>query len=567
MKTLILAMLLLPLSSFAGKYKTEGNCGGFPRVDVKTAPGICLGLVYEENTSTAQSPKKLRWAAEIGPGKILVTDLVGWGEQTGAIYLLNLKESTPRRLQPFFSQETLAGLPAGDLRREIIHQPNQISRGPEGKIYVGTSSAIMRFDPGHENPLNTFETVITGLPDSGLHYLKSFTFDGEGNIFLNVGSESNVCQNFTKFGSSDPVNNPANHQQKQFNQCPEGEDTLTGRAQIRKYFRKPDGSYSADFIVYARGLRNSIALVWDPASRSLLQGENSRDAISKFAPGLSNSDAPRDELNIVAQGQHYGWPYCYSDNLNSPEWFNIDCSGFAKPQILLPAHSAPLGFFVYQGKMLPPWYKGRLIGSLHGYESGGHRIVTFKKDQSGLPTSRPLSLVYDWEERGEQGKGKPVGLTEMQDGSILIVEDDPQNAVLRLFFDKTQGPGTPVYEIDNPRPIDDELSPGQEEIRKKRMNQKMFDGNVPPFTRFEDKVIDKTCYACHQTAGAPGVRLLRYDDEGNEKRIRDAGLVQVILKALKGEQGVPAMPPTGWDSLADQQEAITLLEEWLKSVK
>ncbi len=555
------------ITAKAAKYETSGDCGGFPKANVKTAPGFCLGVVYEPNQNSI-IPQKIRWAVELNKNSYLISDIVSFGGQNGFIYRLDInpdKSPTEQNLTILFSEEKFSHFSPTDQRRKFFYQPNQILKWKDNKIYVGTTTAIFRFDPYSSNPVETLELIIDNIPYGGLHSLKSLTFDNEGNIYVNVGSDSNVCQNFTKFADTNEKNNPLNHKQKQFDNCPEAEDQLKGRGQIRKYLRKSDSSYSKDFIVYAKGLRNSIALVWDPIQNFLIQGENSRDAITKFASELSNSNSPEDELNIIFEGNHYGWPYCYSSQLHSPEWTNVDCTkDFTPAQILLPTHSAPLSFIIYQGSMFPEHYKGKLIGSLHGYESKGHRIVTFDNDNNGKPVGTPLSLVYDWEYKGTQGKGKPVGLTELKDGSVLIVEDDPQNSIVRLFYDRSKNQdGKPIDEINLPPPVDNELSLEQEEIRRNRLNQKTFDGNLPPFIEFEIKVIDKYCYVCHQTAGAPGIRFLRYDDEGNLSRIVKEQKAQLILNSLKGTDGTIPMPMSGWESEEEKESAIKIFQTWI----
>ncbi|MGZ3788650.1 MAG: PQQ-dependent sugar dehydrogenase, partial [Bacteriovorax sp.] len=456
MKFILSILSLVPMVAFGSTYKIVGDCGGYPKVDVKTAPGFCMGLVYDDSTRQSPGLKKFRWSAQVSDNLLVLSDLSSWGSLEGKIYTLDFKNKNAK-LNVLFSKDSFDNN-SSDERKEIIHAPNQLLVGPDKLVYVGTANAIIRFNPLAAIPKDTIEVVISKIPGGGLHSLKSFAFDDGGNIFVNVGSDSNVCQNFTRFADA---NNPQNPTQKQFDYCPEVENDVGGRAQIRKYERLPNGSYSTDFEIFARGLRNSIALAWDSSTQKLYQGENSRDAISKFSK-YSNADFPNDELNIIAEGKHYGWPYCFGNNTNSPEWDNIDCSKYEMPKLLLPPHSAPLGLMVYKGSMFPSWYRGRLLSSLHGYEAAGHRIVAFEKDANGLPTGVPLSLVYEWEPKGEQEKGKPVGLTELNDGSVLIVEDDPQNKILRLFYDPNAGNGKAVREIDSPRPEDDLLSPAQE---------------------------------------------------------------------------------------------------------
>lgn len=50
--------------------------------------------------------------------------------------------------------------------------------------------------------------------------------------------------------------------------------------------------------------------------------------------------------------------------------------------------------------------------ALHGFEARGHRIVTFLRNDDGLPVGKPLSIVYGWDANGTQGLGNPVGLAE-----------------------------------------------------------------------------------------------------------------------------------------------------------
>ncbi len=43
-------------------------------------------------------------------------------------------------------------------------------------------------------PEDSLEIVISNIPKQGLHPLKAFAFDDQGNLFVNVGSATNVCQ-------------------------------------------------------------------------------------------------------------------------------------------------------------------------------------------------------------------------------------------------------------------------------------------------------------------------------------------------------------------------------------
>lgn len=527
-------------SNTGSQYNIIGDCDGLPRVDVKTAPGFCLGQVFD-----GVGLRKPRTAAEINEKQIVLTDMGSWNPYDGKIFMVNF-ENKNSILTEIFSKKSFLDLK--DPRREIINLPHQITKHTDGLYYVGTSTAILRFDPLASNPIDTIEILISNLPHEGLHPLKSFVFDDNNGIFVNVGAATNVC-NKSVFKKN----------------CEEAENVEIGQGQIRRYQIATDGSISPKFEVYAKGLRNSVALVWDSEKKLLIQGENSRDAISKSSSQLDEATLPHDEINIVEKGKHYGWPYCYDKNLNSPEWKNIKCETYQKPYLLLPAHSAPLSFHIYQGDLFPNWYKGRVLTTLHGYESFGHRIVTFKRDDKGLPTGVPQSIVYGWNAKGEQKFGSPVGITELSDGSLIVVEDNSQK-VLRLSYNQIRGDGVAVQEIDKASKQIDIERANLEEARRLKLAKKIAEGNNRPFTLFQNKVIDKTCFSCHGGENAPGIQLLRYDDEGNEQRIAKANKARELYSMVSGESGFPPMPPQGFSSAAEAQEATNLLKLWLEQI-
>ncbi|MBC7427919.1 MAG: PQQ-dependent sugar dehydrogenase, partial [Bacteriovorax sp.] len=458
-------------------YNIVGDCNGYPMIDVKTAPGFCVGQVY-----AGEGLRKPRMAAPINSNLAVITDQGSWEPYDGKIFLLSF-ENGSSAIKELFNNKSFS---AKDPKREIINKPHQVTRHTDGFFYVGTTTALLRFNPLAENPGDTIETLVDDLPAEGLHPLKSFVFDNEGSVYINVGAATNVCHKNSLggiFGNRKKT-------------CDEGEDLQIGQAQVRRYKKTADGKFSKTFEIYAKGLRNSVAMVWDLKNKVIIQGENSRDAIDKMDLKLKGSDFPHDEVNILAKNNHYGWPYCYDNNEISPEWKNVNCSSYQRPYMFLPAHSAPLTFTYYQGAMFPEWYKGRLLAALHGFEPKGHRIVAFKRDQAGLPTGVPQSVVYGWENKGEQKFGSPVSLTELPDGSMLIVEDSNRK-VLRLFYDPALGDGTPVQEIEDAKIEVDPNRANDEETRKLKLLKKIAAGNAPAFTMFQSKVIDKTCYMCH----------------------------------------------------------------------
>ncbi len=430
------AVLLVALAcSAAGRVPySAGNdtCDGWPRAPIGMAPGLCAGIVVAPPGNFGSRVLKFpRLLLPLSGGTDwLVTDLVGWGTRSGKVVRLTAIAGQPVQLKPL-----LTGL----------NMPHGLARGPDGKIYVGEMSRIFRFDPDAADPQSTIAPVVTNLPDNRLHDdrhpLTFFIFDGNGDLLVDVGAPSDRCDkdgkpNGTKF-------------------CLESE-AGDKRAVVRRYAYLGDGKWANGFTVFARGLRNSLALVRHP-SGTLLQAENGMD--------FADPGSPFEKLNVLRDGAHYGWPYCYDMDQPAPAWAAsgaMDCasSDYTKPARLLPPHAAPLSMLYYDGAMFPR-LRGRLLMTWHGYQPAGARIAAFAVDRRGIPllqpharyaayaadgepvtktypgpASEPLLLTPDWNEKtGLRPKGAPVGLAVAEDGAIWVAED--KNAtILRIARDR-----------------------------------------------------------------------------------------------------------------------------------
>ncbi|MEI9886835.1 MAG: PQQ-dependent sugar dehydrogenase [Rhizomicrobium sp.] len=273
--------------------------------------------------------------------------------------------------------------------------------------------------------------------------LSFFIFDANGDLLVNVGAPSDQCATHGKpNGTTACVES-------------EGDEKTAG---VRRYAYLGGGRWNPHFTMFARGLRNSLGLVRH-ASGTLLQAENSID----YPP----ADSPFEELNVLRDGAHYGWPYCYDMASAAPVWAKsgaMDCRSAAheKPVRLLPPHAAPLSMLYYDGAMFPA-LRGALLMTWHGYRPTGARIAAFAVDGRGIPVltpnaryaayagatgddtitkpypgpaSEPLLLAPGWNRiAGERPMGTPVGLAVAADGAIWVTED--KNAtILRIAPDR-----------------------------------------------------------------------------------------------------------------------------------
>jgi glucose/arabinose dehydrogenase len=432
MKTVrLLALLSLlvaaPVSARAaqGAYTTDGDCGGRPMTSVRMAPGYCLGLVWQG--TGADGPKMPRGLLALSNGDWLVTDLGNWYPGNGAIWRLS------------FSSD---GAPRWRRLAQGLNMPHTAARGPDGRVYVSEMNRILTLDPDAADPAATVRTVIGDLPDNRLHAnrhpLSSFVFDAYGDLLVNVGAPSDRC-----------VDARGRARANASGACIDSAAT----AQVRRHAYLGNGRWAEDSTVFASGLRNSIALVRHP-SGTILQGENSVD--------LTTPDHPYDEINVLRQGGHYGWPYCVDLATPLPGWnaAQTRCGQRDRPVALLPPHAAPLDLVYYEAAMFPE-LRGRLLMSWHGYRRAGGRIVAAETDDegrpltdiggryaiyprgalsypAGAPSLRGKVLTPGWDTvAGRQPRGAPVVLAVAADGSIWVT-DDRNRAILRIArSDKT----------------------------------------------------------------------------------------------------------------------------------
>ena len=299
-------------------YATSGECAGYPATRVGMVADYCMGLVWQGAGS--EGPRMPRDIFALDDGDWLVSDLGEWTAGRGALWRMSIGRDRTVRWR-----RLLSGL----------SMPHAIARGPDGRIYLSEMNRILTLDVDGADPQASLRTVIGGLPDNKLHDnrhpLSSFVFDANGDLLVNVGAPSDRCL--------DTAGRPRT--------TPHGacvEEAETG--QVRRHAYLGNGRWSEDSNVFASGLRNSIALVQHSAG-TILQAENSVD--------LDDPNNPFEEVNVLRQGGHYGWPYCVNMQTPLPGWSAAQarCDRRDKPVALMPPHAAPLDLMYYSGGHVP----------------------------------------------------------------------------------------------------------------------------------------------------------------------------------------------------------------------
>lgn len=397
-----LALALIAGAAQAQGYARDGRtCDGYPRAPIETIKGLCAGLVLAPPPAGLPASKRTihlpRTLLALPGGDLLVVDLGIWDPGRGSVWRLTPKPGGEPQLKRLLTRLDL---------------PHTLAVGPDGAIYLGEMSRISRFDPDAADPQATLTPVVTGLPDNRLHDnrhpLSAFIFDADGALLVNVGAPSDQCP--PKPGET---------------RCAEGER----QAALWRYAPLGPGKWAAEPTVFARGLRNSLALIRTRAG-AIVQAENSID--------VADPAWPPEELNVIQAGGHYGWPYCMGANQPAPAWKSrkLACAAYRRPAVLMAPHGAPLHLIEYRGAMFPA-LQGRLIVSLHGYRATGSRLMAYALDDAGRPTTaKPLDLTPGWRAvKGRRPSGAPVGMAVTPDGAIWVA-DDRNGAILRFAKDR-----------------------------------------------------------------------------------------------------------------------------------
>lgn len=335
---------------------------------------VPAGFAVEEYASGFSKPRGL---LQLPGGQILVTESIA----KGGVYVV--EKGQPKK--PLI---------------EGLDRPFGLALWKD-YLYVSESQAIKRFKlDAKALTVGPAEVVVplTGY-DKG-HTSRSIAFDKKGRkMYVSVGSASNI-------DLGDPEN----------------------RAAINVY--NPDGSGHE---VMAGGLRNPVSVRVNPVSGKLWVTVQERD-------GLGDELVP-DFFTEVKPGAFYGWPYAYIGQNEEPRHKGKNPAAVAKtivPDVLLPAHAAVMDFIFYTGKQFPAKYKNGAFLAYRGSSNRAKRLgysVVFVPFSGGKPAGTPENFLTGWM-LGEDQKevwGRPVGILQLADGSLLVSEDG-NNKLWRITF-------------------------------------------------------------------------------------------------------------------------------------
>jgi glucose/arabinose dehydrogenase len=262
-------------------------------------------------------------------------------------------------------------------------------------FYAGNTDGISRYpyeagqlqikDPGQK---------ILDLPAGGYnnHWTRNIISNKDGSkLYVTVGSGSNVAEH--------------------------GIENETRRANVLEI--NPDGTGER---IFASGIRNPVGLDWEPVTGALWTAVNERDNLG--------DDLVPDYVTSVKEGGFYGWPYAYFGPHEDPRLKGQRPDLVAKtlvPDVPVGAHTASLGLAFYTKNEFPQKYYGGAFVGQHGSWNrsvfSGYKVIfiPFSNGKPGLPEDFLTGFIAD--ENKNEVYGRPVGVTVMNDGSLLVADD------------------------------------------------------------------------------------------------------------------------------------------------
>lgn len=285
---------------------------------------------------------------------------------------------------------------------EGLNRPHGLAFRCDGncRLYVAETDQVTVFDYDRENMKALNGRKFVDLPGGGRHSTRTILFlppPEEGKLLISVGSSCDTC------GEKD-------------------------QRRARILLAEGEGGKLRPF---ASGLRNAVFMRIHPETGEIWATEMGRDFLG--------DDLPPDEINIIREGNDYGWPYCYGRNLPDRE-FALDAAGGAScrnktaSHIDIQAHSAPLGLDFFPSEGWPEKYRGSLLVAFHGSWNRsipvGYKISLFRFAEEGEYIGQE-DFITGWLTEDNSSLGRPVDIRILPDG-VLYISDDKAGVIYRL---------------------------------------------------------------------------------------------------------------------------------------
>lgn len=330
------------------------------------------------------------------------------GPSTGMVFVGTRKTqvwAVTDRNKDRVADEVKAFAPSVDMK-----VPNGVCFSKDGFLHVVEHNRLLVFPAAeffYEGPDTAIgvvaETLIPAAEESFNHGARVCRVGPDNKLYVSLGQPFNVP--------------------------PPEKATLYGEVGIGGIIRMARDGTGRE--VFARGIRNSVGIDFNPANGDLWFTDNQVDGMG--------DDIPPGELNrITAAGQHFGFPWYGGGTVRTAEYKDSEPPADAVPPVVeMDAHAADLGLMFYTGKTFPEQYRGGVFSAQHGSWNRttpvGARIMftPVKPDGSAGETE---VFADGWLADTGEYFGRPVDIAQLPDGSLLV-SDDFAGAIYRIWHE------------------------------------------------------------------------------------------------------------------------------------
>jgi Raf kinase inhibitor-like YbhB/YbcL family protein len=271
----------------------------------------------------------------------------------------------------------------------------------DGKFYLVTVKQLFVGDLLSDGRIGPLKMLAGDLPDAGQHANRTIAFGPDGMLYLSVGSTCNACN----------------------------EDNPENATLLRM---SPDGKSRT---IFASGLRNTIGFDWHPETGELWGLDHGIDFLG--------DEAQPEELNRIERGKRYGWPHIWGAGGENPqstppgEITKAQWKALSTPMVLgYAAHAAPMQMLFYRGSSFPAAYRSDAFATMRGSwnrdPASGYEIVRIRFSKGQPQAIEPFVSGF-LTDGGSTHIARPVGLTMLGDGSLLMA-DDANGVLYRVAY-------------------------------------------------------------------------------------------------------------------------------------
>ena len=278
----------------------------------------------------------------------------------------------------------------------------------KGELYAAATDQILHLsDPDGDGFYNE-HTVFAELPTFDQHLTRTLLFDEiNDKLYVSIGSSCNVCR-----------------EERRGN---------TEKAAILQF--NTDGSRRR---IFARGLRNAVGMALHPITNELWATNNGHDQDGS----THGRTLPPEWVGIVRDQGFYGWPLAYGfqayidfsignfrrDVFPISTQDSLDVASMTRPEVMLPAHSAPMGMHFYTKDLLPPRFHSAGFIAIHAGNRGtelGYKVAALFAESDGS-NARVADFMTgfrtDPDERASWGT--PMDIVSDEQGHLFVSNDN-----------------------------------------------------------------------------------------------------------------------------------------------